>query len=348
MTRRDKFFKMIRREEEGYVPYEIWLTPTVLQKLQAVIGTEDFNSYWQVPLRWVYPEKPVKRDYTPYFQDMTDLKLSDWGTGHRASDFLHFTRLVSPMADFTKIEEFRNYPYPEPGDYDWEDLGRQIQELKDQDLVVFGAMATTIFELAWNLRGFMKFFEDLQDENGFAEYLMDRIMDMRVVFATKYAELGCDCLHLGDDVSTQRGMMMSPDLWRQHFKPRLKRVIEAGKAVNPDILIDYHGDGNISDIIPDLIEIGVEILNPIQPECMDPFEIKRLYGDRLSFRGCIGTQTTMPYGTPEDVDRVCKELIEKVGKGGGLILSPSHMLEPEVPLENIFAYFEAIRKYSTR
>ena len=152
---------------------------------------------------------------------------------------------------------------------------------------------------------------------------------------------------LGDDVSTQIAMMMSPAMWRQQLKPRLKRVIDAAKAEKPDILIFYHGDGNLSAIVEDLIEIGVDVLNPVQPECVDPYEMKRLYGDRLSFWGCVGTQTTMPFGTPEQVRETVRHMIETVGVGGGLVIAPTHVLEPEVPWDNIEAMVQAVRDFGT-
>lgn len=103
--------------------------------------------------------------------------------------------------------------------------------------------------------------------------------------------------------------------------------------------------GDIREIIPDLIEIGVEILNPIQPECMDPAELKRKYGFCLSFWGTIGIQTTLPFGTPDDVRREVKQRIETVGRGGGLLIAPTHVIEPEVPWENIIAFVEAVKEY---
>jgi uroporphyrinogen decarboxylase len=150
-------------------------------------------------------------------------------------------------------------------------------------------------------------------------------------------------LSMGDDVGTQRGMLMSVRMWRQHLKPRLARVIAAGRAVRPDVLVFYHSDGNMAAIIPDLIEIGVDILNPVQPECMDPAALKAQYGDRLSFWGLIGTQTTLPFGTPSDVAADVRLRIETVGKGGGLFLAPTHVIEPEVPWENIVAFVEAVK-----
>ena len=102
--------------------------------------------------------------------------------------------------------------------------------------------------------------------------------------------------------------------------------------VNPKVLCYYHSDGDVREIIEDLIEIGVDILNPVQPECMDPIAVKEQYGLQVSFWGTIGTQTTMPFGTPEEVRNKTLEMKEKVGKGGGLVLAPTHLLEPEVPL----------------
>jgi uroporphyrinogen decarboxylase len=113
-------------------------------------------------------------------------------------------------------------------------------------------------------------------------------------------------------------------------------------------LIFYHGDGNLQAIIPELIEIGVDILNPVQPECMDPVEIKKQYGEQLSFWGTIGTQTVMPFGSPQQVREVCEKMIQEVGRGGGLGLAPTHVLEPEVPWENIQAFIDAVHTYNSK
>jgi uroporphyrinogen decarboxylase len=133
-------------------------------------------------------------------------------------------------------------------------------------------------------------------------------------------------------------------MWRTWLKPRLARTITAARAVRPDVLVFYHSDGDVTAIIPDLIEIGVDILNPIQPECMDPVALKRAYGERLSFWGTIGTQSTFPFGSPEDVRREVRARIATVGVGGGLFLAPTHVIEPEVPFDNIVAFVEAVRE----
>ncbi len=125
----------------------------------------------------------------------------------------------------------------------------------------------------------------------------------------------------------------------------MQRAIAAAKSVKPDMLAFYHSDGDIRDIIPELIEIGVDVLNPVQPECMDPRAIKSKYGDRLSFWGTIGTQTTLPSGTPDDVRRQVREMIDTVGDGGGLVLAPTHLVEPEVPWENLMAFVDEAKRY---
>jgi uroporphyrinogen decarboxylase len=122
------------------------------------------------------------------------------------------------------------------------------------------------------------------------------------------------------------------------------RVIRAAKEVKPSILVFYHSDGNVWDAIPDLIEAGIDVLNPVQPECMDPAQVKNEFGDRLSFFGTISVQRTMPFGTPDDIRTEVRTRMETIGRNGGLLLSPSHVLQPDTPWENIVAFFEAIEE----
>jgi uroporphyrinogen decarboxylase len=145
----------------------------------------------------------------------------------------------------------------------------------------------------------------------------------------------------------QTGLMMRKETWREWFGPRLRRVIGVAKDANPDVLIWYHSDGNITDIIAEMIDAGLDILNPVQPECVDTDDLYRRYGRRLTFDGTIGTQSTMPFGTADEVRRRVREVIDKYGRNGGLIVSPTHVLEPEVPLANIDALFAACREYGT-
>jgi uroporphyrinogen-III decarboxylase len=158
----------------------------------------------------------------------------------------------------------------------------------------------------------------------------------------KLAQIGVDMIWLGDDIGIQNTMLMSPGMWRRYFKPRMAALIASLKIINPALKIAYHSDGVIYPIIPDLIEIGIDVLNPIQPASMDPIRLKREYGDRLCFWGSLDIQHTLPYGTPQDVRAEVLARLETIGRGGGLIIGPTHNVQLDTPLENFWAMIHSI------
>jgi len=355
ITPRERALTAVWWEEPDKAPRELSygsFAPALMEIFRKKTGANDPAEYFNYEVRAV-AFKPTRRGreglerYLP--KEIPQGAYIDWEWGNvikRGSEY-HFVRPIHrALEDVTKIEEIETYPLPdflEP--YRWQHIKEETEDLHKRNLASMGELYTTIFEVAWGVRGMENLLTDFLINKEMAEVLLDRITEMRCNQAKIFAEAGVDILRLGDDVGTERGMLMSPETWGEWLKPRLKRVIKVAKEVKPDILIFYHSDGNCEPIIPDLIEIGVDILNPVQPECMDPVKLKNLYGDKLAFWGTIGTQTTMPFGTPEDVREEVKERIETVGKGGGLLLAPSHILEPEVPWENIVAFFEAIEEY---
>ena len=143
----------------------------------------------------------------------------------------------------------------------------------------------------------------------------------------------------------QTGMLLSVEMWRQHLKPRLAKVIDAIREASGDrkVWVHYHSDGNILPIVPELIELGVDILNPVQPECMDAAELTRRFGRKLGLSGMVGTQTTMPFGTPEDVRHRVREIAAlhlHRDHPARVMIAPTHVLEPDVPFANILALVE--------
>jgi uroporphyrinogen decarboxylase len=156
-----------------------------------------------------------------------------------------------------------------------------------------------------------------------------------------------DMIKIGDDVGVQNGMLMSPAMYRRWFKPRHAAVVRAGREVRPDIPFCYHSDGNCREIIPDLIEAGVTVLNPVQPECLNIVELKKDFGDKLIFWGGVGTQTTMPFSTPDEVFESVQKTIDVLGPTG-FFPCPTHVLEPDVPWENILAFLRAVDEYRIR
>ncbi len=170
---------------------------------------------------------------------------------------------------------------------------------------------------------------------------------MHLAVSQMLVRAGIDILALDDDVAEPSRMLISPAMWRRFFKPRVKTIIDAARAARPGVHIFWHSDGNIEPIIPDLIEIGVDVLNPVQPDVMDPARLKKRYGDQLAFFGTVGTPAGWSWGTPQTIRAEVRERIETVGRGGGLVIAPAYDLEPQesIPWRNIVAFFEAVEEF---
>ncbi len=295
----------------------------------------------------LYPERKqaAAHDFSQYFADIAipeGVSISDDGVLHLPGSMYHFTHLISPLRNIYDEGQLRAFPvYRNPNDYDFACLARQVEDSHKQGLVA-SAFVGRLFEAAWPYRGYENLLADMLAEPDVAEYFIGNEHKWNMRFAEEAAIAGCDLFCFGDDVGTQNGMTFSADLWRRMLKPKWAETFALIKRIKPDAVIWYHSCGNISDIIGDLIEIGLDILNPIQPECMDLHDIHKQYGDKLSFDGGISTQRIMPYGTPADVVRAVNELADLFG--GGLILAPAHTIEPEVSAENIAAFVETAQK----
>jgi uroporphyrinogen decarboxylase len=248
------------------------------------------------------------------------------------------------MLQLTSAQDARDYPLPDiDAAYRYEGVSEQVSRLHDRGLAVAAHMQCTIFEIAWYMRSMERLLIDFYEHSTFASVLLDRITALRCAQARHLAASGADVIGFGDDIGSQRGLLMRLSMWRTWIKPCLAQVIDAARETNPDILVFYHSDGNVEAAVADLIDIGVDILNPVQPECMDPAHLKREYGRDLSFWGTIGTQSTFPFGSPDDVVREVRHRIETVGVGGGLMIAPTHMVEPDVPWENIIAMVDTVK-----
>lgn len=263
------------------------------------------------------------------------------GCGHIHHGFHHFTEYVSPLRHAVSFKQIEDYPLVSNASF-MDDKLRDACASAHQQGAFAQVFVGHMYEQAWQVRGYEEFLLDLIDHREWAELLLDRFCDNNRRVAVAAARAGYDCIATGDDVANQNTMMFHPDLWRAVMKPRWAKVIAAARNIKPDIHVWYHSDGNIWDILDDLVEIGMTILNPVQPECMNPVAIRKRFGKRLAFDGCIGTQTTFPFGTPERMRKTVLDLAAALdAEHGGLMLSPTHLLEPEVPPENIEAFFKA-------
>jgi uroporphyrinogen decarboxylase len=273
--------------------------------------------------------------------------VDEWGVAWRNAPYEtsfgrgNYTEMVGhPLAADAAID---SYVPPDPNRPElYAEAERVIREFKDEYWIV-GVTVTTIWETAWALRGYQQALEDL----ALNPELIDRILEIpfqyHLTAAKKLAELGVDMIWLGDDVGAQHKMLISPAMWRRMLKPRMAMLIAELKRINPNLKVAYHSDGNILPIIPDLIEIGLDVLNPIQPQSMDPAQVAAAFGDTLCFWGSIDEQVTLPFGTPAEVAREVRARLDTLGKHGGLILGPTHHVQLDTPLENFWAMVDAIK-----
>ena len=347
MTKRERFLAFANFDPVDRVPRKASYVQSLREKMTQHLG-EDPSAHFDMDggagARLRPPEGYTPPDYSTYHRehlDNPDFHIDANGCGHLGCGFYHFTEYFSPLVDAESFEELEKYPFV--SNEGWlDDHLRKAAE----DAHARGGYAQIfvghMYENAWQVRGYEPFLMDLLTQREWAEYILDKFCDNNVRTAIAAAKAGYDCIATGDDIANQNAMMFQPDLWREVMKPRWAKVIAAAREHKPDVHIWYHSDGNVWDVLDDLVEIGITILNPVQPECMDPVAIRKRFGKRLAFDGCVGTQTTFPFGTPDDMRRVVHGLASELdAKNGGLMLSPTHVLEPEVPPENVVAFFAA-------
>ena len=203
------------------------------------------------------------------------------------------------------------------------------------------ALTSPIFQRAWFLRGFEDFLMDLVLNKGFVHELLDVIMEYTVKVVREALEYDIDAFFLMDDWGQQQGLLMSPEMWREFIKPRMRRLCDMVKDRN--VFLFFHSCGDVECLIPEIIEMGIDVLNPFQPEMMDVFEIKRKYGDRLCFYGGISTQYLLPYGTVDETRSDVRAAADVLGENGGYILAPAHAVQADVPLENVLALVDVMK-----
>ena len=349
----DDFLATTEHRQPSRVLYSAGFTEDLHRRVVEHIGTRDIGAhygfYQSTGLGLKRPEGLPPLDFSKYWegQDLPEGTTIDGnGVAMAPAHFYHFWGYISPLRNAASLEEIEHYPLDDLTTWDASHLAATVADAHAAGRVAVGWVGH-MYETAWQIRGYEQFLTDLMDRPAWAECLLQRLADQNFIKATAYARAGADLIHCGDDVANQKALMFSPDLWRRLFHARWAKIWKAVKEINSSTRIWYHSDGNVEATVPDLVEAGLDILNPLQPECLDIDAIHRRFGDRLTFDGCIGTQSTMPWGTPADVRARVRECIEKYGRNGGLILSPTHVLEPEVPLANIDAFVAACREFGT-
>jgi uroporphyrinogen decarboxylase len=262
-----------------------------------------------------------------------------WGAGHDRGEEGYYIR-ISPLEDTKDLD---SYSWPDPNSQDLlVDAQKVIQEYGGEYFIVpnFGF---ALFERAWSLRGFENLFADIALDPGLVADLLDRISEIQLVLIHRFIELGVDGAYFGDDYGAQKGLLISPSSWRHLFKPRLARMF--APFVERGLPVLMHSDGQIQKILPDLVEIGLTTLNPVQPEVLDHTWLKNNFAGKLSFYGGLSTQTVLPQGTPDEVVSSTRKCIGDLAVDGtGLLLAPSHRMMTDIPMENVEAMLDIFKQ----
>jgi uroporphyrinogen decarboxylase len=352
MTDLENFRATVEHRRPGRIFYSAGFTPDLDRRVKEHVGTdrvaEHYGFFETVGIGLEPPKDLPKLDYSRYWagETLPEGTTFDGGVAMVPSGFYHFWGYISPLRNATTLKEIEEYPMHDVSTWDASGMKAAADKAHAQGKVVAGWVGH-MYESAWQIRGYEQFLMDMIERPAWAQCLLDRIAAGNRVRAIAFAKAGADIIRCGDDVANQNTMMFQPDLWRQMMLRPWRAIWQEVKRINPRSMIWYHSDGNILSIAGELLDAGVDILNPLQPECLDVDEVHRRYGKRASFDGCIGTQSTMPFGSPDQVRARVKEVIDKYGHNGGLMISPTHVLEPDVPLANIDAFVDACRQYGT-
>ena len=353
MTHRERLLTAVNHQEPDRVPICAFYTPEVERRLLRHMGadTDQTSTYQAVGgplpllmdhdflLTWIGP-------CTSFYADPAREYTDDWGIRWKWVDNAaggSYTEMVEhPLADLKDPADFTMPDFTPAERYDG---ARQVITEYGQEYAIMGAVPCTLFEISWYLRGMEQVLEDLATNKDFMHAYLDRLVTWVDTAGTRLVELGVDLIWTGDDFGMQDRMIISPGMFREFFKPHYAKLYKKWKSINPNLKIAFHSDGNIYPIIGDFVEIGLDILNPVQPKSMDPAKLKKDFGKYLTFWGSVDVQHVMPYGSVEDVVNEVKLRLQTVGKGGGFIVGPAHAIQPEVPLENILAFYQTAKNY---
>ncbi len=253
----------------------------------------------------------------------------------------------NPLGSEQTISGLKGHPWPQPDWWDFTQLPRLIKDLFKDNEYHLRFRIGSVFEIAWQLRGLERFLADLAINPSFPHYIMDRLTEIHVENARAVLEQAgdeIDMLYFYDDVATQQSLMISKQMWREFIRPYHAQIIQVANDYQKQVM--YHCDGAIAPLIPELIDLGIDVLNPLQIDAkgMEPLKLKEEFGDRICFHGGIDIKTTLPGGSIEDVQSEVRERIKALGANGGYILAGSHHIQSNTPIENIFAMYDtAIR-----
>lgn len=255
--------------------------------------------------------------------------------------------LEYPLANAETKADIDAYKFPDPkAPGRFRDAEALVKKYKN-DYLIFGDIEVTIFSLAHQLVGMEKLLIDMMMETEYVIPLFEACAEFQTKIGLRLIELGVDAIWFGDDFGTQTSLIIPPETFREQLKPHYKRMIDRFKAAKPDIIPILHCDGAVADLLGDIHEIGFEVFNPVQPGVPGhlPMDMKDNFGDKFAFWGAIDQQELLPNGTDQELERDIIEKITILGKGGGYMIAPAHILQNDVSPERVLEFIELCRKH---
>jgi uroporphyrinogen decarboxylase len=350
----------LRHKEPDRVPIDYWATPTVTTRLLNHFGLstqEELLEQLDVDFRYIDgpkyigPEPEVHEDGSiedHWGVPRVRVALGSGGQQSVYQEVFHF-----PLKHAQSVDEVRDYPkWPSPDWFDYACVTDQVaQARRTGKVVVFmGDRLNRCAQLkpAMYLRGVEQILLDLALQPELAQALFERIAAFYLEYARRTFEAadgGIDIFMMGDDFGSQTGPLVSPEMWRRFLRPGFQAFAALAKGYG--LTVAHHTCGSVEPLIPDLIECGLDILNPVQPDAwgMDHARLKARFGQKLSFHGGISIQRTLPFGTPDAVRAEVRERVRTLAPGGGYIFCTAHNIQPDTPLENVAALFDAYRAF---
>lgn len=359
MTSKERVLRAARHQKTDRIPVDYCTRTDVRRRLTEYLGLKDEEELYQ-KLGIDVRRFGVKLS-SPEFDARTNGVLGGnseksgaryvfhpdgsyedmWGVSFRPSDDgLYDGWVDGPFAQDEDLDGFH-----------WPDIANMesVPSIADRiapyrDYAVMGTFNYP-FKTCWMMRGLENYLCDTLVNQDFARALWERAAVYETEKALRFIRAGGDIVGFSGDIAMQNSMMVSPEAWRAIDKPLFAQMIRSFKRENPDILVYYHSDGNMEEVIPDMIEIGVDILNPIQPESMDVERIYTKYAHRIALHGTISIQQTLPHGTLADVRNEVRRRIALSDERGGMIIAPANHTQNDTPLENILEVYRAAGSY---
>jgi uroporphyrinogen decarboxylase len=329
-TPRERVWQSIHHQQPDRVPWSLPCTIPTRIKLENYYGTTDLNK--------VINQHIVKfRMRIPYEEIRPDYFLDEFG--------VVWNRTIDK--DIGNVEEYilkkpslKGFSFPNPHD------PRRLAPLPafiaaNPDRFRLVSISFALFERAWSLYGMANLMMDMLQRPEFVDELLDTILEYDLAILDDALKYDIDGVNFGDDWGQQTGLLFGPRLWRRFIKPRIAQLYSVTKNAGKAVFI--HCCGKVQELFPELIDLGLDVFNPFQPEVMNPYEIKKQYGSQLSFYGGVSIQRLLPFGTPQEVRDEVHHMIDEVGRGGGFIIGPSHEMPGDISLENLLAFIEAVQ-----